>query len=103
MVSPELVLARNGGEFNGYKSAHYANCCKDCISDKDKKETDDAWRNTCAALYSAGEPAYTAGGATFFIDMSNPAPSWILDRIKEKKMKEVEIPGCNKFKFFKTE
>jgi RHS repeat-associated protein len=95
----EVVAERDGGEFIGYTTQNYKDCCADkCINTKggpqDKTERDRSFKfsecDTAAGSY--------VGNANYFF--SGSTPDWIKAKIKEGKATEVTVPGCDKFKFY---
>jgi len=90
------------GQYNGYNNDNYNKCCNNECRDipggpQDKKERDDAERNAAAGVASEH-----AGNATYFHDNNIGTPAWIQEKIKDGRMSEVKVPGCNRFRFYQV-
>jgi RHS repeat-associated protein len=92
-----VVKHRNGREFNAYGKRLWNKCCNDCLS-KSGKQVKKSIEDLVDKLDLGTD---ITDNSTFFHDKSMDTPSWIKKKIKAGLMKEVKVPGCISFRFYK--
>lgn len=66
---------------------------------QDKTEVDKV--NSICLNYNFNPNNDPVNGAEYFHDLSISTPKWIQDAIHRGTMKEVSVPICGKFRFYK--
>ena len=100
----ECRVVSERGQFDSYNKINYKKCCKGTCKNspkgpQDKTEVDKV--NSICLNYNFNPNNDPVNGAEYFHDLSIPTPKWIRDAIHRGTLKEVSVPTCGIFRFYK--